>query len=278
MGRANSCWLLQLMDKIPIKFFADQIVNHNYNIVFTGHSLGAATASLVAMNLLTFLKSEYNNVLFIGFGSPLIGCQDFKKFVENSDFSNNFHFFINENDIVPVILSRITKYAHLGFLVELDAFQSFFNLSSNMKNYNQINPEDRKSFLKSFITSILEKIVKMTPINYVQFGKLFRIKDSKTIEDASNENVDANIKDIDSLLTKCQMHFMNNYYIKLRQFIKNKVSDLKPNDKRAPMQEFRLEIPEKINWENVSNKKSTIEELNDEPCSYHTKVNINDSS
>lgn len=42
--------------EIPIDFFLDKLLEDDYTIVFTGHSLGAATAALVAIRVLYHVK------------------------------------------------------------------------------------------------------------------------------------------------------------------------------------------------------------------------------
>ena len=98
--------------KIPIEHFIDKLINENenYEIMFTGHSLGAAIASLVTVRVLTHkavFELHSKKIKFIGFGSPLVACANFKKFIEKH--KEQFHFYANENDFVPNILSILTN-------------------------------------------------------------------------------------------------------------------------------------------------------------------------
>ena len=106
--------LYQRAMQIPINFFIDKILNENYEIVLTGHSLGASVAALVAIRILTcskLLKNKIkrNKVLCIGFGSPAFSDSNFKKFIEK-ECKDNFHFYFNENDHVVELLNCFLNY------------------------------------------------------------------------------------------------------------------------------------------------------------------------
>ena len=51
-GKFHSA-LYQRAKRIPLKFLVDKILNDNYDIIFTGHSLGASVAAIVALRLIT---------------------------------------------------------------------------------------------------------------------------------------------------------------------------------------------------------------------------------
>ena len=109
IGKINECegrfhsGIYKRSKTIPIKQFIKKLKNENYEIIFTGHSFGAAVASLVTVEVLThedILEDIKRKVRFIGFGSPLVACEKFKKFIEVK-YRDNFHFYTNENDNVP---------------------------------------------------------------------------------------------------------------------------------------------------------------------------------
>ena len=106
--------LYQRAMQIPINFFIDKILNENYEIVLTGHSLGASVAALVTIRILASPKIlsnriKRNKVLCIGFGSPAFSDSNFKKFIEK-DCKDNFHFYFNENDYVVELLNCFLNY------------------------------------------------------------------------------------------------------------------------------------------------------------------------
>jgi hypothetical protein len=59
IGQINECegrfhsGIYKRSKKIPIKYFIDKLIKDKYEIIFTGHSLGAAIASLVTVEVLT---------------------------------------------------------------------------------------------------------------------------------------------------------------------------------------------------------------------------------
>jgi len=87
IGKINECegrfhsGIYKRSKKIPIKHFIEKLINEEYEIIFTGHSLGAAIASLVTVQVLTqkaVLAGFEKKVQFIGFGSPLVACDNQK--------------------------------------------------------------------------------------------------------------------------------------------------------------------------------------------------------
>ena len=94
-------------------------MNEGYRCIFTGHSLGGAVATLLAVRVLFHEKikekSEFTkNVLCVGFGTPAVGTSKFSKHVEDL-YKENFHFYINKSDIVVLqtwLSSRI--YVQFG--------------------------------------------------------------------------------------------------------------------------------------------------------------------
>jgi hypothetical protein len=57
---------------ISIQYFLDKIILDDYKVVFTGHSLGAAVAALVAVRVIFNgnISDPRKKVFFIGFGCP----------------------------------------------------------------------------------------------------------------------------------------------------------------------------------------------------------------
>lgn len=69
----------------------------DYKLVITGHSLGAAVATLVTLDLLALKK--FGNIALVNYGSPRIGNDKFVEFASNAivDKSRHTHY----KDIVP---------------------------------------------------------------------------------------------------------------------------------------------------------------------------------
>ena len=67
--------LYSLALRMPIDFLVEQIQVHNYEIVFTGISVGASLAAVVALLVLSKIgfnedRTKMSKIQFIGFGSP----------------------------------------------------------------------------------------------------------------------------------------------------------------------------------------------------------------
>jgi deoxyadenosine/deoxycytidine kinase len=90
-----------------------QKVVQGKRVVITGHSLGGACATLLAVRLTEELihAKEDVNLLCITFGAPLVGCE---AMADYHHFLNVFHHFIVDRDFVPRALTKC-----LGVLYEL---------------------------------------------------------------------------------------------------------------------------------------------------------------
>ena len=109
--RAQS-WVNLIMDKI------EELEWEPKRMITTGHSLGAATSSIVHILLVLNSQSEemrsleYHN---IAFATPLFGNLDLKKAIlahSDSRLKNMYHF-INCDDIVPAVAIIEDVYANL---------------------------------------------------------------------------------------------------------------------------------------------------------------------
>lgn len=86
----------------------------DYEIIITGHSLGAALGTIYGYLLSNKID---NNITVISFASPKVGNKKFSKFFSNK--SNLKHYrFTNGNDIVPM-LPPLFNYHHNGILTKL---------------------------------------------------------------------------------------------------------------------------------------------------------------
>ena len=78
------------------------------HVIFTGHSLGAALATL-AMSKLDLRTAELYT-----FGSPRVGDSDFRAIFNNKFNPTHVHRFRNQNDIVTRHPSTVWDYRHVG--------------------------------------------------------------------------------------------------------------------------------------------------------------------
>lgn len=85
-------------------------LNNNFHIIFTGHSLGGALATLSSLYFYYKYKLEEIEINTITFGSPRVGDKIFVKlFNENIKLS---YRFVNDNDPIPLLPTRM-RYKHV---------------------------------------------------------------------------------------------------------------------------------------------------------------------
>jgi triacylglycerol lipase len=77
---------------------------------FTGHSLGAALATLATARLREKDMPVYG---LYTFGSPRLGDRDFER-IFNQDFKSRAFRFVNNNDTVTRVPPRAVNYSHVG--------------------------------------------------------------------------------------------------------------------------------------------------------------------
>ncbi|RNA30136.1 lipase, partial [Brachionus plicatilis] len=225
---------------INLKYFVQKI-NDGYKIVFTGHSLGAAVASMTAIKLTSRIHEEKaKNVFFIGFGSPLFAD---KTFSENFKFSENFHFYVNEDDIVNSILNDLADIIHNKKLSTMT--QETDNKINRLLEV-VLRKQDEANLLLGFLThalpQIIDQILKTFVPQYHPFGKLFRIQKSEDIYPQisispsfniiSDNNSNSTLKSIkeniinQKLMSRVDNHKMNEYFAKLKNILKTKCHDV----------------------------------------------------
>jgi hypothetical protein len=262
IGRINKCvgsfhsGIYKRSKKIPIKHFIEKLINEEYEIIFTGHSLGAAIASLVTVQVLTqkaVLAGFEKKVQFIGFGSPLVACGNFKKFIEEK-YSDNFHFYANENDIVPKLLSILSNTIHSSPEIQNNVdkdpdlkkiFQNFIGLLINPSGFVA------KEILTKVFPIALKYLAKQLFTVYVHFGRYYLLRitsednDNKNFKTFKIENSDfredknkieiKNILDTNQLLEFYQSHSIKNYYEKLKPFFSKNIPNGKVTNVQRPL-------------------------------------------
>lgn len=129
---------LKRSNQVPIDYFIEKIVNEEYDIVFTGHSLGAAVASLTTLRVLfdkrISQKIFKKNILCIGFGVPAFVDEIFKDSAEK-DFKDNFHYYINKSDAVVEATQNFSVFQK-NHLIKLDPILFRMIKETNMPSYS----------------------------------------------------------------------------------------------------------------------------------------------
>lgn len=97
-----------------------EIMNESKSLVFTGHSIGGAIASLSALWLLSFLgnTSLSTAVFCITFGSPMLGNESLSRAILHERWGGNFYHVVAQHDIVPRLLFAPTP----PFILQLHSF------------------------------------------------------------------------------------------------------------------------------------------------------------
>jgi pimeloyl-ACP methyl ester carboxylesterase len=140
--------------------YVSNLQKDNLKIWITGHSLGAALATLAA--------DRYGNVQGLyTYGSPRVGDQDFKK-----DFNVNTYRFVNNSDIVTKVPPP-GLYCHVG---ELKYIDSEGIIHDNTNRWERWSDEIQGKFnnvfnalgqaRKGFTEVLLEPIVDHVPTLY----------------------------------------------------------------------------------------------------------------
>ena len=95
-----------------------RLIGDEGNVIFTGHSLGAANAHITA----TYMADKYPkmNITTINFGSPRLGNRAFKTWTEEKLPNLAVWRFVNKDDVVPRVVSRTWGYIHAGHLYQLN--------------------------------------------------------------------------------------------------------------------------------------------------------------
>lgn len=90
---------------------------NNQTLFITGHSLGAALATLAAAKLPAVGQAVQG---LYTFGSPRVGCPEFAH-AFNQSFKNRTFRFVNHNDLVTRVALRSLGYDHVGKCLYFDA-------------------------------------------------------------------------------------------------------------------------------------------------------------
>lgn len=91
-----------------MKGYADQF--HEFKIVFTGHSLGGAIASMASVEYHLRYPEDTGRLLMVNFGSPRVGHESWAKFVNGLRFSK--HRVVNVGDPIAHFPLNTFGYHH----------------------------------------------------------------------------------------------------------------------------------------------------------------------
>jgi hypothetical protein len=233
-GRFHSGFY-QLAENVPLEYFISKLADEDYELIFTGHSLGAAIAAMITIKILyrpQMTKKYSDKIMFIGYGCPSIADIYFQ--IENDQiYKDNFIFIKNENDIVVDILDYISYLIYNNnqeYLNSLNIFAGFFEKILGYINNKEVltiqilEPLCRQITLRTAATTIIQLIIPQ----YTQFGSLFKLTTEKGLDSVENYNFDEQLfqifNDPGRLIGKIQDHFIDNYFRKLKnKYFQNKI-------------------------------------------------------
>ncbi|KZV47589.1 hypothetical protein F511_12858 [Dorcoceras hygrometricum] len=125
-----------------------EIVNECKSVVFTGHSLGGAIASLSALWLLTNIQtnSSFISVFCITYGSPMLGNEPFSQAILQERWAGNFCHVVARHDLLPRLLFAASQL----FDSQFHALFQLWHLSMAGPYFGQIAhqiSDDKRDYL-----------------------------------------------------------------------------------------------------------------------------------
>ncbi|KAI3462425.1 hypothetical protein Pfo_019088 [Paulownia fortunei] len=133
-----------------------EILNESKSVVFAGHSLGGAVASLSALWLLSYIQmtSPSVSVFCITYGSPMLGNESFSQAILQERWGGNFCHIVAQHDIVPRLLFAPSS----PFVPQLRALFQFWHLSMTspyfVKLALQVSHEDKAELLDKVLACV----------------------------------------------------------------------------------------------------------------------------
>ncbi|KAI3451619.1 hypothetical protein Pfo_008284 [Paulownia fortunei] len=136
-----------------------EILNESKSVVFTGHSLGGAVASLSALWLLSMIQttSPSIEVLCITYGSPMLGNESFSQAILQERWVGNFCHVVAQHDIVPRLLFAPAS----PFIEQFRALFQFWQLSMaspySMQLSSQVSYENKAEIFDKVLACVEER-------------------------------------------------------------------------------------------------------------------------
>lgn len=109
-----------------------EIMNTSKSIVITGHSVGGAIASLLALWLLSHPQNVCS-LICITFGSPMLGNESFSQTILQERWAGHFSHVVSQHDIVPRLLFAPSPTPLIALASSSCSFQFIFHLSEENK-------------------------------------------------------------------------------------------------------------------------------------------------
>ena len=118
-GFHSSYMNIRLETQGPLQALAKRYPD--YEIVFTGHSLGGAMASLASVDFHSMTNGLYDDrISLITFGQPRIGNKAWAQFFDGLSFSSRAVRIVKDADPIAQLPPRFTGYVHGGRQYEIN--------------------------------------------------------------------------------------------------------------------------------------------------------------
>ncbi|RNA41816.1 hypothetical protein BpHYR1_039008 [Brachionus plicatilis] len=206
--------------KVPKLYFIEKL-EQGYELILTGHGLGAAVSANIAIHFLLYrldISQKYaKKIIFIGFGCPSIADIYFKRNVEN--FNENFIFIKNENDIVVELLEYISHFIYKSDQNNNSNLEILIDFINGILR-DKTDPErtlEKCNQMKAFIGTM----AKIIAPEYTHFGTLYKLSRKDGLKEVLNFEFDVDLfskmfNDPGLLIDKIQDHLIKNYFRNLK--------------------------------------------------------------
>ncbi|OAY64732.1 Lipase-like PAD4 [Ananas comosus] len=115
------------------------------SVVFTGHAMGGAVASLAALHFLCssfcFTSSTTKSLLCVTFGSPLLGNEALSRAILRERWNGNFFHVVSQHDFMPRL-----------FFCPLNSISSRLRTYLQSRHFSMHAPNEEKMELHKFIS------------------------------------------------------------------------------------------------------------------------------
>ena len=257
-------------ENIPINYFINKLVE-GYQLILTGHSLGAAVAAMVTIKLLYLpdITQKYsNNITFIGYGCPSIADVYFKK-ENDAKYKDNFIFIKNQDDIVVEIFEYISYSVYEKKLNDdISTTKTLVSFMSHILPYigDSLNLEKLKSICQQMLL-VGNTLSKVFVPEYTHFGSLFVLSNNGLEKvnkfETDIENFYDFLNNPDKLINKVQDHYIKNYLRKLKNSYFQDLIDMKNRNRNLQV----------INLDDLKIKNLNLNEIKYNLNMYKSKHN-----
>jgi len=202
----------------------NDVYTSNKKFYLTGHSLGAAVASIAAAEW----KQEFSPDGIFSFGQPKTGKKDFVQFM-NASYTNNFIRFKNDQDFVTRIPPN---FSHFGRLFWFDKHKELQHADSTSQEFTT---EEYARFIQYYNRTLIDNAAGMKILGQPEDSEI--ASDGLTDPEYLQliENLESNAEASSNGLTKAE-------YLQIIEKLKSKTDA----DSDDPTEEVYLKVIEDL--------------------------------